>query len=253
MTPNPVLGEAWGGGLVNFASVLTVTNTIFIGNQAIGGNSAAGPGAPAAGGGLAAEIFADTTLTDVTFLDNQAIGGSGGSSSPGYPGTGGSGFGGGFYNGVDSTATVSDASVSGNLAKGGSGGPGAAGGVGAGGAIANGGGTGAFEVAFLGLGTDTSSVSVAGSTLIFNAAQGGAGGSGSNGGNGSGGGVYVLGTTTATIDNTLNHFRRGDGWRSGAGGAQRPGLRRRSLYRHRCRRDAQQVERGPFQLCVDER
>ena len=66
LDPNPVLGEAWGGGLVNFASSLTITNTIFSGNQAIGGNSAAGPGAPAAGGGLAAEIFADTTLTDVT-------------------------------------------------------------------------------------------------------------------------------------------------------------------------------------------
>jgi hypothetical protein len=202
LDPNPVLGEAWGGGLVNFASVLTITNTVFTGNEAVGGNSATGPGAPAAGGGLAAEIFADTTLTDVSFLGNQAIGGSGGGSSPGYPGTGGSGFGGGFYNGVDSTATVSDALFTGNLAQGGSGGLGAAGGVGAGGAIANGGGNGAFEVAFLGLGTDTSSVSLNSSTLIFNVAQGGAGGAGSDGGNGLGGGVYVLGTTTASIDAT---------------------------------------------------
>ena len=98
----------------------------------------------------------------MSFLGNQAIGGSGGSSSPGYPGTGGSGFGGGFYNGVNSTATVSDARFSGNLAEGGSGGLGAAGGVGAGGAIANGGGAGAFEVNFLGLGTDTSSLTLAG-------------------------------------------------------------------------------------------
>ncbi len=218
LDPNPVLGEAWGGGLVNFASVLTITNTNFIGNQAIGGNSAAGPGAPAAGGGLAAEIFADTTLTGVTFLDNQAVGGNGGSTSPGYAGTGGSGFGGGFYNGVDSSATVSDAFVSGNLAKGGSGGPGAAGGVGAGGGIANGGGTGAFEVAFLGLGTDTSSVSLASSTLIYNDAQGGAGGSGSNGGNGAGGGLYVLGTTTASIDATLITFDAAMGGSSGSGG-----------------------------------
>ena len=129
LDPNPVLGEAWGGGMVNFASVLSITNSIFSGNQAIGGNSAAGPGAPAAGGGLGSEIFASTTLTDVSFFGNQAIGGSGGISSAGYPGTGGSGFGGGFYNGVDSSATVSDLLSSGNLAKGGSGGPGAAGGV----------------------------------------------------------------------------------------------------------------------------
>ena len=221
--PNPVLGEAWGGGLVNFASVLTITNTEFNGNKAIGGNSAAGPGAPAAGGGLASEIQASATLTDVTFLGNQAIGGSGGSSSPGYPGTGGSGFGGGFYNGVDSTATVSGALFTGNLAEGGSGGLGSAGGVGAGGAMANGGGAGVFEVAFLGLGTDTSSVSLAGSTLFLNLAQGGAGGAGSNGGDGSGGGVYVLGTTTASIDSTLITFDAAMGGASGAGGASGQG------------------------------
>jgi len=220
---NPVLGESWGGGMVNFASVLTITNTTFSGNRAIGGNSAAGPGAPAAGGGLASEIFANTTLTDVSFVGNQAIGGSGGSSSPGYPGTGGSGFGGGFYNGVESTATVSDALFSGNLAKGGAGGSGAAGGVGAGGAMANGGGTGAFEVAFLGLGTDTSSLSLDASTLILNVAHGGAGGAGGNGGNGSGGGVYVLGTTTASIDATLIAFDAALGGSSGTGGASGQG------------------------------
>ena len=85
-----------------FFSSLTVTNTSFIGNQAIGGNSADGAGGPAIGGGLAAEIFTLANLTNVTFVGNQAIGGSGG---PGY--TGGSGFGGGFYNGIYSTATVS--------------------------------------------------------------------------------------------------------------------------------------------------
>ncbi len=223
LDPDPVVGEAWGGGLVNFASSLTVTNTTFIDNQTIGGNSALGPGAPAAGGGLAAEIFANTALTDVTFVGNQAIGGSGGTSSPGYPGTGGSGFGGGFYNGVDSTATVSDALFLDNQASGGAGGTGAAGGVGAGGAIANGGGAGAFEVNFLGLGSDTSSVSLAGSTLIFNVAQGGAGGAGSDGGNSSGGGAFVLSTTTATIDDTLIAFNDALGGVSGTGGASGQG------------------------------
>jgi len=224
LDPNPVLGEVYGGGLVNFASALTISNTIFRGNQAIGGNSATGPGAPAAGGGLAAEIFAVTTLTDVTFVGNQALGGSGGSSSPGYPGTGGSGFGGGFYNGVDSTATVSDGLFSDNLARGGSGSQGAVGGVGAGGAIANGGGAGAFEVIFLGLGTDTSSLSLDHTTLLFNVAQGGAGGSGSNGGNGLGGGVYVLGTTTASIDDTWVVANAALSGVPGAGGASGQGV-----------------------------
>jgi hypothetical protein len=221
--PNPVLGEAWGGGLVNFASVLSITNTTFIGNQAIGGNSATGPGAPAAGGGLASEIMASTTLTGVTFLDNKAIGGSGGSSSPGYPGTGGSGFGGGFYTGVDSTATVSGSLFFENQAVGGAGGSGAAGGMGAGGGIANGGGIGAFELAFLGLGTDTSTLSVAGGSLLSNVAQGGGGGAGSNGGNGSGGGCFVLGTTSASIDATLIVFNSAMGGSARTGGTRGQG------------------------------
>jgi hypothetical protein len=223
LDPDPVVGEAWGGGLVNFASSLVISNTVFSGNQAIGGNSAVGPGAPAVGGGLAAEILANTTLTNVSFLGNEAIGGSGGSSSPGYPGTGGSGFGGGFYNGVSSTAAVSDCLFAGNVAQGGSGSGGAAGGVGAGGAVANGGGAGAFEVIFLGLGTDTSSLTLAGSALISNAAQGGAGGAGSDGGDGLGGGVYVLGTTTASIDETLIAFNAALGGSAGTGGASGQG------------------------------
>jgi hypothetical protein len=216
--PNTV-GEVYGGGVVNFASSLAISNTTFSGNQAIGGNSAAGPGAPAAGGGLAAEIFSLTNLTNVTFIGNQAFGGSGGT---GYPG--GSGFGGGFYNGVDSAATVSHALFLANQAGGGAGGSGAAGGVGAGGAIANGGGAGAFEVNFLGLGTDTSSLSLDHSTLTLNVAQGGAGGAGGNGGSGLGGGVYVLGTTTAAIDSTAIAFNAALGGSPDTGGSSGQGV-----------------------------
>ena len=224
LDPDPVVGEAWGGGIVNFASSLTVSNTTFTGNQAIGGNSAAGPGGPAAGGGIAAEIFSVTTLDNVTFTANQALGGSGGSSSPGYPGTGGSGFGGGFYNGVDSMATVSHAQFLVNLAAGGAGGSGVAGGVGAGGAMANGGGAGAFEVNILGLGTDTSSLSVDHSQLLLNVALGGAGGAGANGGDGLGGGCHVLGTTTAAIDSTQITANLALGGLPGASGGSGEGI-----------------------------
>ena len=64
---------------------------------------------------------------------------------------------------------------------------------------------------------------MAGSTLIFNMAQGGAGSSGSNGGNGSGGGVYALGTTTASIDTTLITFDAALGGVSGTGGSSGQG------------------------------
>ena len=51
---------------------------------------------------------------------------------------------------------------------------------------------------FLGLGTDTSNLSLdRQSRCILNVAEGGAGGAGGNGGSGLGGGVYVLGGTTA--------------------------------------------------------
>ncbi len=193
------------------------------GNQAIGGNAAVGPGGAAAGGGLAAEIFADTTLDNVTFTGNQALGGSG-SSSPGYPGTGGSGFGGGFYNGVDSMATVSHAQFLGNLAQGGAGGSGATGGVGAGGAMANGGGAGAFEMIFLGLGTDTSSLAVDHSQLLLNVALGGAGGAGAKRGDGLGGGCYLLGTTSAVIDSTQITTNLALGGLPGTGGGSGQGI-----------------------------
>ncbi len=231
LNTEPVVGAVYGGAVVDaFFGSLTVTNTSFIGNQAIGGSSAEGPGGPAIGGGLAAEIFTLANLTNVTFVGNQVIGGSGG---PGY--TVGSGFGGGLYNGVDSTATASHALFLDNLAEGGAGGSGATGGVGAGGAMANGGGAGAFEVAFLySLGPtgpwgsnpdmDTSSLSADHNQLVVNVAQGGAGGAGSNGGSGLGGGCYVLGTTTAFIDSTLITADAALGGSPGTGGASGDGV-----------------------------
>jgi hypothetical protein len=227
--PNPVVGEAWGGGVVSaFFSTLTVSNTSFTGNEAIGGNSAVGPGAPAGGGGIAAEIFTVATLTKVTFVGNEALGGNGGTAAPGYPGTGGSGFGGGFYNGVYSTAAVSHSLFVGNLAVGGAGASGATGGTGAGGAVANGGGIGAIEVGFLltlgiGSGVDNSSLSLDHTLLSLNVAQGGAGAAGANGGDGLGGGCYVLGTTSVSIDATTIDVNAALGGAGGAGGANGDG------------------------------
>jgi hypothetical protein len=122
-----------------------------------------------------------------------------------------------------------------NQAEGGAGGPGATGGVGAGGAMANGGGAGAFEVAFLySLGStgpwglnpdmDTSSLSVDDSQLLLNAAQGGAGVALANGGDGLGGGAYVLGTTTASIDTTWIVANAALGGSALTGGARGEGV-----------------------------
>ncbi len=211
----PFVGQVLGGGIVNFASTLAVSNSSFIGNEAIAGNSAEGIGGSAAGGGIEAEIFAATTLANVTFIGNKAIGGS---ASPGYDG--GTANGGAFYSGVDSSAIVSASHFSSNVAVGGAGGSGAVGGVGAGGAISNGGGAGALETTFLGLGTDTSSISISGGTLDFNEAQGGAAGAGISGGNGLGGGAYVLGTTNASIDGTTVFANVAEGGSRGSSAGQ---------------------------------
>ena len=245
----PFADSAYGGGVINIASSLSVSNTTFFGNRAIGGSSVAGVSGTAVGGGVASEIFASTTLTNVTLVGNQAIGGSGG---PGY--TGGTAFGGGFYNGVDSTGAVSDSLFSGNLAAGGSGGSGAAGGVGAGGAIANGGGFGALEVTFLGLPADTSTLSVAGSTLIFNVAQrrGATAGPGATAAAAWGGGCFVFRRNHRLDRCHAHHCQRGAGRLPRLGRRQWPGHRRWPLHRlGRCR-GAKHVDRRLFQLCVDE-
>jgi hypothetical protein len=71
---------------------------------------------------------------------------------------------------------------------------------------------------------DTSALSLAGSTLSFNVAQGGTGAAESDGGNGLGGGVFVLGTTAASIDDTLIALNAAFGGSPGAGGASGQGL-----------------------------
>ena len=81
-----------------------------------------------------------------------------------------------------------------------------------------------FEVTFLGLGTDTSSLSLDHSTLIFNVAQGGAGGAGGNGGNGLGGGAFNYGTTTLTLTHSTVTLNLADGGTKGTGGANGEGI-----------------------------
>jgi hypothetical protein len=68
---------------------------------------------------------------------------------------------------------------------------------------------------------DTSSVTVSGSTLSGNLAQGGAGGSGGNGGNGLGGGIYVAAGTTVGVTHGMivgNRANGGDGDDGGSDG-----------------------------------
>ena len=158
-----------GGGLaINFGSV-TIDNTGFFGNQAIGG--AASQAGNQAGLGLGGGIqnFGTLALTNCTLVANQAQGGAGTEGA-----TGGNGDGGAIEN--EGTLTVTSSAIVGNAAIGGAGG-----GDGDGGGIC----AGIFVGATTTL-TDT--------LVTLNQADGGSGG-----GQGIGGGLYLAsGTTTLT-------------------------------------------------------
>jgi hypothetical protein len=96
-----------GGGIFALASSLRVSRSTFVANQAIGGAG----GGTAQGGGIIADS-SPATVTDSIFMGNQAIGGNG---------SGGNGFAGGagMYN-IRGTLTVANCTVQGNLARGGS-------------------------------------------------------------------------------------------------------------------------------------
>src|SRR5262249_55122482 len=131
---------AFGGGLDNVAAPATVTDCTFIGNQAIGGATTAGPGGIAQGGGVLNTVFGSLTISHCTFVGNTAQGGAARAAGA----AGGLAAGGAIdnYGGTGSlpppetTVTVTDSTFLANQAVGGRGGAGASGGVGVGGAIA---------------------------------------------------------------------------------------------------------------------
>jgi hypothetical protein len=85
-------GAGLGGALdVRFGAPVTVSNSIFSGNQAIGGAAAGGGNGGDGLGGAIVNLFgSNVTVSGCTFTGNQAVGGAGDTA-----GNGGNGFGGG--------------------------------------------------------------------------------------------------------------------------------------------------------------
>jgi hypothetical protein len=113
---------AFGGAIQNNASSLTVSDSSFVGNQAIGADG----GSNADGGGISALNGSSVVIGHSTFTENEAIAGDGGIVS----GTNtiiGFGHGGGIYSTGESTLTVEDSTFTGNQAVGGNGGSGGGG------------------------------------------------------------------------------------------------------------------------------
>jgi len=170
------LAEFGAGVYYDGTGTLTITNTIFSGNSAIGGDGGDGTNGGGGGGGgagLGGGIFFDgsgtVTVSNSTFTNNQAIGGNGGDGGDTGSGNGGDGGGTGSGNGGGGGDNGSDGDFGGG---GGGGGGGDFGGSGGGGGFGGGsGGGGSFIVP-------------SGTYLLL----GGFGGGGSDGGGGMGAG-----------------------------------------------------------------
>ena len=280
-------GSGQGGG-INSIGTLTVRDSTLTDNLAQGAPLAAdvvpsqsvlSNSATAGGGIFCLDLFGGPVLiADSTITGNQAVGGSG--PAPALA------EGGGISLVLVPSGLVTGCTVANNVARGGSGGAGVAGAAGVSGGIdiavgsvvtveqhhpdlqpghrrrrrrrgqrlATAWAAASTSAPASSLGsTDNCSLTLTDSTLAGNQAVGGAGGSGSDGGNGLGGGLSVLAGSSAAIDGTWIVFNAALGGAAGTGGASGQGIGRWPLHRHDCRRDAQHVDRGHFQLCVDQR
>jgi hypothetical protein len=160
-----------------YNAVLTLSDSTLIGNMAQGApaSSSFGPFNFGYGGAMVNGGSPSTaTLTNDNFIGNQAIGGAGMAGPSGGPGSVGTG--GAIYQEFSSTLTVVNCNVIGNQAIGGAGAAGQGGGLALGGGIAD----------VLG-----STMSISNSVVNNNQAIGGAGGAGANAGTAQGGGILV--------------------------------------------------------------
>jgi hypothetical protein len=202
------------GGAVNCQGPTTITNSIFLGNEALGGNAdTGGSGLVFVGGGYGGAIENDgffsggvpLNISNCTFTNNQAVGGAGNTAGVFT----GDGLGAGIANFSGVTGAITLSRFTGNLAVGGQASTGGNGADGLGGAVAN----------MLG-----STLTVSSCTLSGNQATGGAGGAGGNGGNGFGGGVYNDGQSTLTVLGSTITSNDAVGGAAGAGGSAGQGI-----------------------------
>ncbi len=189
------------GGAIAVDGTATVTDTTFSGNRSLGATVPSDFGS-AQGLGGGAVIFGNASFTNCNFTGNEAVGGAG---SGGPANTAAFvGAGGGILALGGATLNVSGSLFSGNQAIGG------AGGTGGGGGLAFGGGLNAHS------GT---ALTLSHSLFHGNAAIGGAGGSGGSGGAGAGGAISVEIFSTAAISDVVLTGNQAVGGAGGTGAA----------------------------------
>jgi hypothetical protein len=185
------IGQADGGAILTVGSgaLLTLSNCIVAGNEAIGGSGGSTLALPvytdpAFGGGINNGLGGTLNVTGCTITGNQAIGGAS------AQGAGGGAFGGGIRNDINGTLNLTNSTVSANLCQGGTGAGGYPGGIASGAGIDN----------------ERDSIAIlTNSTISLNETLGGAGGAGANGGLAVGAGVadavypFAYGTSDPSI------------------------------------------------------
>jgi hypothetical protein len=226
------VGGAEGGAVYSTAgNAASFIGCTFDQNQAQGGNGNTGSGSVVlVGEGLGGAIdsgygggaLAPNTLTvsNSILTQNEAQGGDNNTGTGSVAGLVGAGAGAGIANYAGGTATVSGSDLDHNRAGGGqyntAGGTGAVlAGLGAGGGIFN--YLGNYNSSIYGL-LNASVLTVSGSTIVQNQAQGG------YGGNGEGGGIYVDSSGSATIDQTIIALNLAIGGLGDCGGSDGDGI-----------------------------
>jgi hypothetical protein len=166
-------GAIWTGSVLGTRTtvMLTLSNSIVAGNEAIGGSDGSTLAFPrtgeALGGGIVNNVSGTLNVAGCTITGNRAIGGAS------AQGSGGVALGGGIQN-LIGTLNLTNSTVSTNLCQGGPGASGAAGGFAAAGGVGNSRGSVAI---------------ITNSTINLNESLGGSGGAGANGGQAEGGGI----------------------------------------------------------------
>src|SRR5262249_3916781 len=133
-----------GGGALHCQGPTTISNSTFLGNEALGGSGdTAGSGLIYVGGGFGGAVdvgnggFSNNgvplSISNSTFTNNQAVGGANNSGGV----LAGDGLGGGILDLRGVTGTVTGSTFTGNQALGGAGSAGGSGADGLGGAFAN--------------------------------------------------------------------------------------------------------------------
>jgi hypothetical protein len=183
------VGDAYGGGILDFGGSLSLSKVALAGNVASGTAANAGGGGAAYGGGLAVLGPATVSLSGVTVSLNAARGAAAFNAE-----------GGGIYMLGPGSLTIKASTISGNFAVGGAGTAAAAPGIALGGGLYSNGPKVAISGSSIGVTGEGNAAFGGGGVTGTAGANGGAGGFGANAG---GGGAYIAGAAPVSITGSV--------------------------------------------------